>query len=56
MNADIRAVVSLPELAEKMIAQGVEPRTGTSEEYTTMLRKDWEKNKNLIERIGFKAE
>jgi len=56
LNADIRAVVAMPDVAKNMIAQGMEPRTGTSDEYTTLLRKEWEKNKNLIERIGFKAE
>ena len=56
LNAEIRAVVSLPDVAEKLIAQGLEPRTGTSEEFTAVLRKDWEKNASLIQRIGFKAD
>ena len=56
LNAEIRAVVSSPDVAEKLTAQGVEPRTGTSEEFTAVLRKDWEKHANLIQRIGFKAE
>ena len=56
LNAEIRAVVSSPDVAEKLIAQGLEPRTGTSEEFTAVLRRDWEKNASLIQRIGFKAD
>jgi tripartite-type tricarboxylate transporter receptor subunit TctC len=56
LNAEARAVVLLPDVAEKFIAQGLEPRTGTSEEYTAVLRTDWEKNGRIIRRIGFKAE
>ena len=56
LNAEIRAVVSLPDIAEKLIAQGVVPSTGTSEEFTAALRKDWEKHATLVQRIGFKPE
>jgi len=56
LNAEVRAVVSTPEVAEKMIAQGVDPRTGTSEEFTAVLRKDWEKQAILARQIGFKPQ
>ena len=56
LNVEIRAVVSMPDVAEKLIALGLEPHTGTSEEYTNVLRKDSEKQAGLIQRIGFKGE
>jgi tripartite-type tricarboxylate transporter receptor subunit TctC len=56
LNAETRAVVSSPDVAEKFIAQGLEPRSGTSEEFTSALRKEWEENGSIIRRIGLKAE
>ena len=56
LNGEIRAVIFLPDIAEKFVAQGLEPRAGSSEEYTSVLRTDWERNGAIIRRIGFKAE
>lgn len=56
LNEEIGAVLQMPDIVEKMLAQGAEPRFGTPEQFTALLRADWEKQRGVLQRIGFKAE
>jgi tripartite-type tricarboxylate transporter receptor subunit TctC len=49
-------ILGLSEVAEKLLAQGAEPEATTSDEFTALLHKDWERKRKLISNIGFKAE
>ncbi|MFL6566900.1 MAG: Bug family tripartite tricarboxylate transporter substrate binding protein, partial [Burkholderiales bacterium] len=56
LNGEMRAVLQTPQIVEKMLANGVEPRHGTPEEFTALLRAEWEQRGIIVQRIGFKAE
>jgi len=56
LNEEIGAVLQMPDIVEKMLAQGAEPRFGTPEQFTALSRADWEKQRGVLQRIGFKAE
>ena len=56
LNEDIGAVLQMPDIIEKLLAQGAEPRHGTPEQFTALLKADWEKQRGVLRRIGFKAE
>ncbi len=56
LNEEIGAVLQMPDIVEKMNAQGAEPRHGTPEQFTALLRADWQKQRGVLQRIGFKAE
>src|SRR6266568_3900074 len=56
LNEEIGAVLQMPDIVEKMLAQGAEPRHGTPEQFTALLRTDWEKQRGVLQRIGFKPE
>jgi tripartite-type tricarboxylate transporter receptor subunit TctC len=56
LNGEVSAVIRMPDIVEKMLAHGVEPRTGTPEEYTALLRAEFEKYRVVLPRIGIKPE
>jgi tripartite-type tricarboxylate transporter receptor subunit TctC len=56
LNAEVQAVVRMPDIAEKMLAQGVEARSGTPDEYTALLRAEFERFRGVAQRIGIKPE
>jgi tripartite-type tricarboxylate transporter receptor subunit TctC len=56
LHGEVSAVLRVPDMAEKMLAQGVEPRFGTPEEYVANLRADFEKYRAVLPRIGIKPE
>jgi len=56
LNGEVSAVVRMSDIAEKLLAQGLEPRFGTAEEYTAVLRTEFEKYRTLLPRIGIKPE
>jgi len=56
LSGEVSAVVRMPDIVEKMLAQGLEPRFGTPEEYTALLRNEFEKYRILLPRIGIKPE
>src|SRR5204862_1600760 len=51
LNGEARAVVRMPDIVEKIFAQGMEPRSGTPEEYTAFLRAEFETYRVLLPRI-----
>jgi tripartite-type tricarboxylate transporter receptor subunit TctC len=56
LNEEIAAILQMQDIVEKMLAQGAEPRYGTPEQFTALLRADWEKQRGVLQRIGFKSE
>ena len=55
-NSEATAVLKMPEIAEKFLALGLEPRFGTSEQFTAFLRAESERQRGVLQRIGFKPE
>lgn len=55
-SSEVSAVLHMPDIIEKTIAQGVEPRFATSEEYTALLRSEFDKYRTILPRIGIKPE
>jgi len=56
LNSEVSAVLQMPDIIEKTIAQGVEPRFAASEEYTALLRSEFDKYRTVLPRIGIKPE
>jgi tripartite-type tricarboxylate transporter receptor subunit TctC len=56
LNSEVAAVLQMPDIVEKLLAQGVEPRSATPEQFTALLRSESEKYRAVLQRIGFKAE
>ena len=55
-TSEVAAVLAMPSVAEKFLTLGLEPRFGTSEQFTALLRADWEKQGAALQRMGFKPE
>ena len=55
-NDELAAVLALPDVAEKFIAIGIEPRFQTSEQFTAFLHAESDRQRELLARIGFKPE
>ena len=55
-NSEVTAVLKMPDIAEKFIALGLEPRFGTPERFTAFLQAESAKQRDLLQRTGFKPE
>jgi tripartite-type tricarboxylate transporter receptor subunit TctC len=55
-NNEVVAVLKIPEVAEKYLALGLEPRFRTSEQFTAFLKAESDKQRRVLQRIGFKPE
>jgi tripartite-type tricarboxylate transporter receptor subunit TctC len=56
LQRELKAVVSMPEVSEKMIAQGQTPVANTPEEFMANVRSDYPKWEALIKASGAKLE
>ena len=56
LNAEITKVMQTPEVRTALIAQGVEARQSTPEEFAAMLRSETAKWHKIVETAGVKAE
>lgn len=56
LNGAMQEVLRLPDVGEKMLALGVEPRPGTPEQYTEVLQSENRKYAALLPRIGMKRD
>jgi tripartite-type tricarboxylate transporter receptor subunit TctC len=56
LQRELKAVISMPEVREKMVAQGQTPVGNTPEEFTAHVRADLPKWEALIKASGAKAE
>jgi tripartite-type tricarboxylate transporter receptor subunit TctC len=55
-NSDIREAVSIPEIREKLIAQGAVPQSGTPAELQALIDSDLKRYGRIIREQGLKAE
>jgi tripartite-type tricarboxylate transporter receptor subunit TctC len=57
LRTEMNAVLALPEVRDKLVSGGAgEPYITTPEEFTALLRADYERYGDLIKSIGFKAD
>jgi len=56
LNAMIVKIVEAPDVKESFSLQGLEPLTGTPEQFAAFMRNEVAKNARLIKMIGIKAE
>ncbi len=56
LNAEIRRVMSAPDLQERFAATGTEPRTSTPEEFADYIREETAKWGKVVREAGLKAE
>ena len=56
INADLNAVLAQNDVRDRLLAQGVEPRGGTSGEFATFLRAEIPKWTKVVRDSGAKAE
>jgi tripartite-type tricarboxylate transporter receptor subunit TctC len=57
LRTEMNAVLALPEVREKLVSGGAgEPYITTPEEFSALLRADYERYGDLIKSIGFKAD
>lgn len=56
LNAAIGAAVHVPEMGDALNRQGLEPQTGTPEQFAAFIRDQIRQNAELIRSIGVKAE
>lgn len=52
LNRELNAVLQLPEIGERMAAQGAEPVGGKPEEFAALIKSDTAKYANLLKQIG----
>lgn len=56
LNAEIVAALNLPDVRERLVAQGVDVRSSTPEEFSKMLVADMARWAKVVERAGIKVE
>ncbi len=56
LNAEIVAVLSQPDVRERLTDQGVEARSSTAEEFSRLLASDIERWAKVVQRAGIKPE
>jgi tripartite-type tricarboxylate transporter receptor subunit TctC len=56
LNAEINAVLKLPDVRAKLEAAGIEIQGGTSQEYAALIKSDLAKWGKLIKAAGIPAE
>jgi tripartite-type tricarboxylate transporter receptor subunit TctC len=56
LNAEINRALRLPDVAQNLATQGLDPWTGTPEEFGTRLRADYDKYAQLIKITGAKID
>jgi tripartite-type tricarboxylate transporter receptor subunit TctC len=56
LNAEIIAVLALPDIRERLLSQGVEARSTTSEEFARLLASDIARWAVVVKRAGLRAE
>ena len=56
LNAEIVAVLALPEIRERLLSQGVEARPTTADEFARLLVSDIARWAAVVKRAGLRAE
>jgi len=53
LEAEIIAIIGLPDIPAQLLAQGAEPRAATGQQYVEGLRRDSERFAKVIQRVAF---
>ena len=56
LSAELRRIVALPEVRERLLAQGQEPWTSTPEQFSTLLRSEVKRFAEVVRTAGIKME
>jgi tripartite-type tricarboxylate transporter receptor subunit TctC len=56
MNRELVRVIAMPEVADKLIALGADPETGTPQELKALIASEIIKYKKIIDLAGAKVE
>ena len=56
MNREINAILDLPDVRERLLAQGFAPAGKTPADFDAMLDADMELNRKLVAKLGLKSE
>lgn len=56
VNAEINAVLRLPEIRERLVPAGMEPSPGTPEEFATLIKADGERWSKVIRAANIKVD
>ncbi len=56
LNAEIRKITADPELRERWAAAGMQPRSASPEEFESLVKAEWNRNGDTMQKIGLKAD
>ncbi len=56
LNADIRKIIATPEITDRFLKLGVEPRTGTPEQFGALVKAEVARWAGVIKTAGIKAD
>lgn len=56
LNAEIRKIIATPEVTDRFLKQGVEPRTGTPEQFGALIKAEVYRWANVVKTAGIKAD
>jgi tripartite-type tricarboxylate transporter receptor subunit TctC len=56
INSEINAVIAMPETRDRLVAQGIEPRGGTPQQFAAYLRTEIPKWTKVVRASGAKPE
>lgn len=56
LNAEIRKIIATPEVTDRFLKQGVEPRTGTPEQFGALIKAEVTRWADVIKTAGIKAD
>jgi len=56
LNQELAAVIGLPDVLDRLRADGVEPATGTPEQFAEMIKTEMTRIAKIVKSAGIQAE
>jgi tripartite-type tricarboxylate transporter receptor subunit TctC len=56
LNAEVARIVELPEVQARILSFGGEPRHSTPQEFTTLIRSEYDRWRTVVQQAGVKAD
>jgi len=56
LNSEISQIVLLPDVKERLAAQGMEPQPGTAAEFTAYVKKEVDKWARIVKTVGLTVD
>jgi tripartite-type tricarboxylate transporter receptor subunit TctC len=56
LNAEIARILTLPDIREKLLSQGMDPMISTPEQFAALIKADYAKFTQIIKRAQIKLE